>query len=286
MSVTACLTVACGDDGSAGSSSTSNSSSQPTSGQPTTGGMLAPVGVVPAAPGGSETEPLIVDDAPPRSSPAPPQECVPVVVGLLRDFRDSHPNFENALGPERGIVAETLGSDRKPVFAGDGLSTVSTVDDFNQWYNNTDGVNQAIEFTLDFVEDPTAGTAVFEDSTFFPLDDRGFGNEGRQHNYHFTFEVHMTFRYDGGEVFRFTGDDDLFVFINDKLAIDLGGVHTPEDGIAVLDEMAGEFGLIEGNEYPIDFFHAERHTEQSNFRIETSLAFTNCETILIPGMAR
>ena len=64
----------------------------------------------------------------------------------------------------------------------------------------------------------------------------GFGNEDNPHNYHFTFEIHAEFTYEGGEVFTFTGDDDLFTFINDKLAIDLGGVHGPQSDTIDLDQ--------------------------------------------------
>jgi fibro-slime domain-containing protein len=115
------------------------------------------------------------------------------------------------------------------------------------------------------------GQFTYDNPAFFPIDDVGWGNEGNEHNYHFTLELHTVFTYKGGEVFTFRGDDDLFVFINKKLAIDLGGVHGPQMGSAVLDELAGQLGIVPGNEYTLDFFFAERHLQDSNFRIETTI---------------
>jgi fibro-slime domain-containing protein len=65
----------------------------------------------------------------------------------------------------------------------------------------------------------------------------------------------------------FTGDDDLWVFINNRLVIDLGGVHGPESASVNLDTL----GLTAGNTYNFDLFFAERHTSGSNFRVETSI---------------
>jgi fibro-slime domain-containing protein len=192
----------------------------------------------------------------------------------IRDFKIAHADFE---GPgnnsvNAGIVNRDLGADHKPVYSPTApMVSTSGAANFDQWYRDVDGVNQSFQVEIPLTQ-RGSGLFVYDNAAFYPIDGRGFGNEGNAHNYHFTTEIHTRFTYQGGEVFTFRGDDDLWAFVNNKLAIDLGGLHTPQMMTINFDQRAAELGLTRGETYPMDIFHAERHTVDSNFRIETSIA--------------
>jgi fibro-slime domain-containing protein len=213
-------------------------------------------------------------------------DCGTELLGIVRDFRrgdqdGGHADFETFTGSgEQDIVQHTLGADKKPVLAPGEHQFTTTEENFNQWYRNTDGVNDA--YLIWFSFEPNNGVLTFQSGSFFPLDGIGWGNEGEPHNFHFTRELHTEFLYKGGETFTFTGDDDLWVFINNQLAIDLGGLHSEQTASVSLDAIAGMVGIEVGNNYPLDLFHAERHTDASNFRVDTNLEFTGCQIIVDP----
>jgi fibro-slime domain-containing protein len=224
---------------------------------------------------------------------APSMGCGTSILGVVRDFKGKnepggHPDFEaySGRGASLGIVKDVLGDDKKPVYNGtgpiidpkNGQQTTSKAD-FDQWYRATKDVNKP--YQVYFYFEPNNGVLTFQSNAFFPLDGKGWGNTPNwPHNFGFTTEVHTQFSYKGGETFSFTGDDDLWVFINHKLAIDLGGLHPQTSDKIFLDAQAAKLGITVGGTYDLDLFHAERHTDQSNFRVDTNLAFTNCGTII------
>lgn len=201
------------------------------------------------------------------------------LTGTVRDFSDSHPDFEGTIGGvETGLVETALGGDRKPVRSAQVSSQTTEAGEdpgFFDWYhdtlNNTGKTSHAITLDNTITTDPTVFT--FTSNAFFPIDGELGGNEGRSHNFHFTYELNTDFTYTGGESFSFTGDDDLWVFINDTLAIDIGGVHPAASASVNLDDL----GLTIGDTYDFDLFFAERHTSASNFRIDTSIELQETE---------
>lgn len=220
-------------------------------------------------------------------------ECIPgqpiVLPVIVRDFSKTggNPDFNTSLGyaiNEPEIVAETLGADGKPVFKGGDPyhTTVSTEENFTQWYNTDPNGEFNIPFDkeISLVQQPN-GAWVYDSDFFFPLaNDEGFGDEGdstgwhedpdkrdQLKNFRFTTEFHMQFTYKEGQVFTFRGDDDVWVFIDGKRVIDLGGIHGPEEQVIDIDTL----GLTVDEVYPMDIFHAERNPTQSNFRIETTI---------------
>ena len=195
------------------------------------------------------------------------------LIATIRDFHITHPDFEHFTSDmvTPGIVQSTLGSDGTPVYAPAGATICTTGPaQFAQWYHDVPNVNVKVPITLALTE-TTPGVFVYDNPAFFPIDNQGFGNEGMNHNFSFTTEIHTAFTYKGGESFTFRGDDDVWMFINGKLAIDLGGLHQPAMQTVILDARAVELGITVGNYYKMDIFHAERHSTASNFRIETTI---------------
>ncbi len=231
-------------------------------------------------------------------------DCSANLTGRLRDFVNQpgfspasalDDDFENVVADDRGIVATDLGPTGKPVYAHPGGNTPTThgQTQFDWWYRDTPGKNQPFDYTIVLTPVGDGGLSTFDDQEFFPLDGRGWNDQyvaddGKMHNFSFTFELHTTFEYSGGETFTFIGDDDVFVFIAKKLVVDLGGVHGAETKAIMLDALVTDDGaatavpLAKGTTYPLDIFYNERHTVASHFRMDTSIAFNNCNPIIIP----
>jgi len=267
------------------------------------GGIDIRLDVAPVDDDGEDTAPLETGDMP---------DCDSTLELIIRDFNSDHPDMERAdPGRDDvacGMVEDELfvGNDgaRRPVFqsstgSGQRLITEGVIsctpwemagglpppeiedeDSFAEWYTNVDGVNAMFEYTLELTESGQ-GTYYFDSAEqperrFFPADGQGFNelldSQGERHNFHFTTEAHVRFGYFGGEVFTFAGDDDMWIFVNGKLALDLGGLHNVLNATIDFDAQAEALDISPGETYNMDIFHAERHRDASNYRIETNIS--------------
>ncbi len=175
--------------------------------------------------------------------------------------------------------------------ASDGKACYTSAARFEEWYNDKDtSLNRPFLMDLRFSRLVT-GMYEFSSPLFFPLDNPVTGTwynlPGKNltpyghlstgpdaaHNFGFTLELHAGFTYKAGagQVFNFTGDDDAWVYINGKLAVDLGGIHGPQSASVSLDARAAALGLVNNKFYPLDFFFAERHVNGSSCAITTNL---------------
>jgi len=159
-------------------------------------------------------------------------------------------------------------------------ATVALVDRVADVGHDTSFKNIVIKDSLPFrISNGSTGMYEFnrrENNGFFPLDGRGFGNEWvsvgdnrTQHNYAFTMELVFPFQAKQGMVFNFVGDDDVWVFIDNKLVLDIGGIHIVQYGSFNLSDVLSESEM--GKEHHLRVFYTERHSTASNIGIQTNI---------------
>lgn len=207
--------------------------------------------------------------------------------------------YKTCGGVALGMVENVLGADGVPHRVDSLLfpwATCSAGRDIDNWFvpqvvardaagkEYTNATCRDIDLTLDAEGFWLADISeTSPDGGFFPVDDFQYldsakkvpnpkfdhesGDNGMPHNYSFSMKISARFQYVRGQYFEFRGDDDVWVYIDNRLVVDIGGCHSPVEGAVDLDTM----GLVEGKEYPFHIFFSERNKTGSNFKMRTSI---------------
>lgn len=138
----------------------------------------------------------------------------------------------------------------------------------------------------------TKSRSIYEDDTasslqFYPIDGLGYdailgdttdktntsGNGVRpEHpNGSYTLRGEAQFVYQDNLYFEFSGDDDVYMYVNGVLALDLGGAHGICTKRVNLKDVAAKCHLTPGEVATFTFFYMERNSDASNFKIETNM---------------
>lgn len=198
----------------------------------------------------------------------------------------------NVMPVAKSYIASKNGDKAGTVATSNG-GALTTEANFKQWFRDIPGTNLSKTVPIVLVRQANSNIYSFSDKTdagysakggFFPVNGELFGNSpGQSKNFGFTFELDTEFTYKKGtgQTFTFTGDDDVWVFVNGKLVVDIGGVHSAISQTIELDRIQG---LEDNKKYPLKLCFAERHTSASNCRIDTTISLMAVDPPPVSGL--
>ena len=190
---------------------------------------------------------------------------------------------------EQGLVEFELGEDYLPVSTGKGSLVSNEGVNFERWFGAVGGKSESYVGSLRMQYVANGAEFIFKSDRFYPLDTVEFSNgdivnrDGHNHLFTMNFAVPFTVLSSGGEEFEITADDDTFVFVGNKLVIDMGGIHGAATARFVIHESGEIYAAVDSEDFAysgvnvaagdgsvVRIFHADRDSDSSVFNVKFS----------------
>ena len=173
-----------------------------------------------------------------------------------------NPIAPNMFGTATGDVAGTTGPAKN--------GGIYSAQSYDQWFADVMGANLSAPSTITLTKN-SDDVWEYHTNDIHPIDNLMFGNEGKKHNNNYTYSITAQFTHHAGEhrFVEFKGDDDVWVYIDGKLAMDLGGLTAGVKQYLDVDRLS----LSDGQQHTLNFFYAQRQENRTVFNLRTNLDF-------------
>ncbi len=199
---------------------------------------------------------------------------------VLVDLASDASYFDEPTDPTPTNGCATI-NDSAAVLGAADTGGVSSASSFAQWFADVPGQNLSTRQIIQMARD-AQGHYVYSTSNFDPINGALYGNQSATANRGFTFSIdaEMSYCKCAGQFLEFAGDADAWVFVNGKLALDMGGAHGTQSQVVDMDRL----DLPDGQPARIQMFFAPRSSTAS-FTLKSNAVMSTRTTIDAPPVS-